>query len=64
MRVEKIELFEQDQDLFEEKNCDEDQITDETVGKSAEKNRDRDNKQQSNHTSLMLQLAHFVTVRI
>lgn len=54
---EKIKLAEPDQDFSVKVNCDEDQLIVEAAGKSTEKHRDGDNEQQSNHTSLILQLS-------
>ena len=54
---EEITLVENDQDLSEGENGDEDQVPNETADKTPENNADQGDKQQSNHTSSMLQLA-------
>ena len=54
---EEITLVENDQDLSEGENGDEDQVPNEAADKTPENNADQGDKQQSNHTSSMLQLA-------
>ena len=54
---EEMALAEKDQDLSEGDNSDEDQVPNEAPDKTLENNGDQGKKQQSNHTSSMLQLA-------
>ena len=54
---EEITLVENDQDLSEGENGNEDQVPNEAADKTPENNADQGDKQQSNHTSSMLQLA-------
>ena len=54
---EEMALVEKDQSLPEGENSDEDQVPNEATDKTPENNDDEGDKQQSNHTSSMLQLA-------
>ena len=54
---EEMALVEKDQSLSEGENSDEDQVPNEATDKTPENNGDEGDKQQSNHTSSMLQLA-------
>ena len=50
-------LIEKDQDLSEGENSDEDEVPNEAAEKTPKNNGGKGDKQQSNHTSSMLQLA-------